>query len=129
MPIYIDKHVLDHETVFIEDLLEMLYLSLGKTTAIVHDSSHQVYDDYETKRDSSEPPRLKDRLRLLRKAIHLRLRALQNARAFLLLDGIDRCSQTIRMMLEEELAKLTGMGFKYIHHLSFLRLGSRTSAM
>ncbi len=114
VPLYIAKDVQDHENHFIEDFLVLLYRKLGLPTAPEEDESVEVYFEYESGRESREPPGMRDRLRRLRKAIRLRLHALQNARAFLLLDGIDRCGPTIRMMLDEELARFLEMGLSIL---------------
>jgi hypothetical protein len=102
--ISIDADISDYEHGFVEDLLD--------------DVSERVYEDYSQKRQSKgttrEGLRFKDRICLLREALRLRLEALNNARAFLLLDGMDRCSQTLRFMLEEELAKLAEMGLSIL---------------
>lgn len=94
MSIYVDQDVPDHDNRFIEDFLDTLYLKLAETTALQKDVSDDIYDDYAQKRLSTanapEGCRIRDRLRLLREALHARLVALKNARAFLLLDGIDR---------------------------------------
>ncbi|KAF1840463.1 uncharacterized protein K460DRAFT_208877 [Cucurbitaria berberidis CBS 394.84] len=116
--IYVDQDVPDHENYFVEDFLELLYIKLAETTAPRNDVSYGIYQDYSQKRRSSpsapEGSRIRERLRLLREALYSRLGALQKARAFLLLDGIDRCSQTLRLMLEEELAKLSDVGLSIL---------------
>lgn len=116
--IYIDEDVFDYDHGFVEDLLQALYVGLGDTTEVLNDDSERVYKDYSQKRlsegDTQEGLRFKGRLRLLRKALHLRLGTLKSARAFLLLDGMDLCSQTLRFILEEELIKLSELGLSIL---------------
>lgn len=109
--IFIDHDVADHELYFIEDFLETLYHGLGAGKIIEEDRSDDLYKQYKHARDSiPEGSRFRQRLKLIRQALHVRLQSWKNSRAFLLLDGIDRCASTLRLFLEDELSALQEQG-------------------
>jgi hypothetical protein len=116
--IHIGKDVPDHHTYFIEDFLEILYNKLAATTFIEADHSNDAYDRYSKMRhsfnDAPEGYTSKERLQSLREALYLRLSVLQEARAFLLLDGIDRCSHLQRVLLNVELSVLLEKGLSIL---------------
>jgi hypothetical protein len=116
--IYVGRDVPDHYTYFIEDFLETLYNKLAETTVLEGDHSDDAYDRYSEMRyslnDAPEGYTAKDRLHILREALFSRLSILQHARAFLLLDGIDRCSHLQRLQLDVELSMLLGKGLSIL---------------
>jgi hypothetical protein len=111
MTVFIDQDVANHDLHFMEDFLETLYHALGEGKIIEEDQSEDLHEQYRVARDSvPEGSRFRERLMLIRKALHSRLRSLKSRRAFLLLDGIDRCDSTLRMLLEGELSDLQEEG-------------------
>ena len=107
-----------HEKYFIEDFLETLHDNLVKTTVLESNCSYDAYYDYQEMRysleDAPEGYRAKTRLQSLRAALSVLLGVLKEARAFLLLDGIDRCDQTQRLLLDDELSKLLDLGLSVL---------------
>ncbi|KAF1946297.1 hypothetical protein EJ02DRAFT_249210 [Clathrospora elynae] len=116
--IYIDRDVPYYDNYFIEDFLEILYNQLAEPTALEEDHSIDAYKKYSETRyklkNAPEGYRAVERLSTLREALCIRLEALRSARAFLLLDGIDICDQSLRLLLHEELAKLLEMGLSIL---------------
>jgi hypothetical protein len=116
--IYIGRDVPHHDIYFVEDFIETLYNKLADTTVLEEDHSDDAYDEYAEMRyllkEAPEGYRAKSRLQSLREALYSRLDALKGARAFLLLDGIDRCSQTQRLLLDNELSKLLETGLSIL---------------
>jgi hypothetical protein len=116
--IHIGKDVSGHQTYFIEDFLEILYNKLAETTMIEEDHSDDAYDVYSEMRyslnDAPEGYTAKDRLHILREALFSRLSVLQHARAFLILDGIDKCSHLQRSLLDVELSTLLEKGLSIL---------------
>ncbi|KAF1837497.1 hypothetical protein BDW02DRAFT_518807 [Decorospora gaudefroyi] len=116
--ICIDREVPPHDVYFIEDFLETLYHKLSDTTVLKEDHSDDAYEEYAEMRfllkDAPEGYRAKTRLQSLREALNSRLNALKGERAFLLLDGIDRCSPTQRLLLDNELSKLLEAGLSIL---------------
>jgi hypothetical protein len=109
--VFIDQDVANHDLYFIEDFLETLYHALGEGKIIEEDQSEDLHEQYRIARDNvPEGSRFRDRLLLIRKALHSRLRSLKSRRAFLLLDGIDQCDFTLRLLLEGELSDLQEEG-------------------
>jgi hypothetical protein len=113
--IFVDQDVPDRDNHFLEDLLETVYHKLGENRFIEEDQSDDLYDDYAYARLTiPEGSRIRHRLNLIRKALHSRLHAFKESRAFLLLDGIDRCDSTLRLLLEEEVSQLQKMGLSVL---------------
>jgi hypothetical protein len=109
--VFINKDVPNRDIYIVEDLLHELYLRLAEGVYIEGDQSDEAFEEYEENRLTiPEGSRMRLRLNLIRKATHMRLQALQDTRAFLLLDGVDRCESTLRLMLEEELSQLLEAG-------------------
>ena len=50
----------------------------------------------------------------MRKAVFTQLKSTDNARAYLLIDGFDRCGTTLRFLLESELDELQERGLKIL---------------
>ncbi|KAF2132543.1 hypothetical protein P153DRAFT_308924 [Dothidotthia symphoricarpi CBS 119687] len=118
--IFVDYDVPDHEIELIEDILVALYRNLENSTLPQDDDSEDLYEEYAQERYSNaEGSRIRDRLKLIRTALHSRLVSLQSCRTFLLIDGIDRCGPTLRYMLGTELSNIRGLG---VHVFSTSRL-------
>ena len=105
--LHIDDDVADHQIDIVEDLLNAVYQNLEDHP---HFQSNEAYGFYNTYlqwcEKIPEGARRRERLRLLRKAVHAQLEATDGPHTFLVLDGLDRCGSTIRYMLESELAEL-----------------------
>ena len=112
----IHEEVLDHETDIIEDLLEAVYKGLVASRTIQTGNALQLYTEYRRGRDFKEPEGCRRRRRLdcLRRAVHTMLRDTESLRAYLILDGIDRCGSTLRLMLETELYELQNHGMSIL---------------
>ena len=112
----IHEEVLDHETDIIEDLLEAVYKGLVASRTIQTGNALQLYTEYRRGRDFKEPEgcRRMRRLDCLRRAVHTMLRDTESLRAYLILDGIDRCGSTLRLMLETELYELQNHGMSIL---------------
>lgn len=114
--LHIDEDVLDHQTEIVEDFLVATFRGLEYSRTIQVDKALPTYYKYCQERDATgtEGCRRRERLRLIRKAVHLAMANTGNLRAYLLLDGIDRCGATIRLLLELELSALQRLGMSIL---------------
>jgi hypothetical protein len=112
----IHDDVLDHETDIVEDLLEAVYHGLVASRTIQAGNARQLYAEYRHERYFKEPEgcRRRKRLDCLRRAVHTMLTDTESLRAYLILDGIDRCGSTLRFMLETELYELQHHGMSIL---------------
>lgn len=108
----IKEDVLDHQIDLVEDLLDAVYRALEEARIPQSDSALQSYANYRRERYSvkTEGCRRRERLTHLRKAVHAMTSGSSDFRAYLILDGIDRCGSTIRFLLETELDELQTRG-------------------
>ncbi|KAF2186876.1 hypothetical protein K469DRAFT_570948 [Zopfia rhizophila CBS 207.26] len=104
--IFILQDVLDYENTFIEDFLGTIYSQLGESEALVDDDSDDLYKEYE--KACEEDARVSARINLIQEALYSRLSSCP--RAYLILDGPDRCSSALHLMLETHLAALQNRG-------------------
>lgn len=112
----ITDDVQDHQTDLVEDFLEAVYQQLAECPNIQSSSSLHCYNDYRLAADSknTEGTRRRERLRLIRTAIHMQLNSSNDLYAYLILDGFDRCGSTLRFLLESELADLQERGMRIL---------------
>lgn len=109
--IRIFEDVPNRQTDLIEDFLEAVYQELKACPSLLTDNALIPYTEYKRMRDPrKEGFRIRERLRLLRKAVYTQLESTDNLHAYLILDGIDRCESTLRFLLESELAELQERG-------------------
>lgn len=106
--IFIQEDVFNDENEFLEDFLHALYSSLGDWASCTEKSSEEAYEEYmQARYVNLSGSRMSYRVILLRKALYARLEHLRkSSRSFLILDGIDRCSPTLRLLLEAELLQI-----------------------
>ncbi|KAH7036328.1 hypothetical protein B0J12DRAFT_789052 [Macrophomina phaseolina] len=102
--VFIQADVISHEASFIEDILASIFRQL---CAVNRPHARDVivmekYEEYVQARE--ERQRNHTRIKLIRGALHARLHTLE--RAFLIIDGIDRCSSALDLFLENELSQL-----------------------
>lgn len=112
----INEDVSDHQTDLLEDFLETFYKSLEESGFVRSDDaleSHEKYMDWRYS-PKTEGYGRRNRLKLLRKAIHIATEGSHDVHVYLLLDGIDRCGASIRFLLETELGELQKRGVKIL---------------
>jgi anti-anti-sigma regulatory factor len=113
--VFIASDVSNYQASIIEDFLENVYLKLSQGASLEKDESDDLYEDFELARETcQEGTRLRQRVKLIREALHMRLKALRDSRLFLLLDGIDRIDSTLRILLENEIADLQDAGLSIL---------------
>lgn len=114
--LHISEDLLDHRTNILEDFLVAVFQGL-ETSQIFRakkalDKYHEYFEELES--TQTEGCSRKKRLSLIRKAVHLALAGAEGLRAYLLLDGIDRCGATLRLVLDSELAELQRLGMSIL---------------
>lgn len=114
--LHINEDVLDHQTEIVEDFLAATFRGLENFRTIQADRALPTYYKYCQERDATDTEgcRRRERLRLIRKALHLALANTEDLHAYLLLDGIDRCGATLRLLLESELSALQRLGMSIL---------------
>jgi hypothetical protein len=112
IPVFVREDVTTYEHEFLEDLLHVVYQGLGRWKGYNEFGSKKNYADYVKARFGlDEGCRINRRLDLIRKALHRRLEVRgEDTRIFLIIDGMDLCSQTLLLLLETELSQLRGLG-------------------
>ncbi|KAF2468286.1 uncharacterized protein BDR25DRAFT_232351 [Lindgomyces ingoldianus] len=113
---FVQEDVYEHETAFLEDFLEILYRELGAYEACTQDDSSAFHSEYAFARymDPSGG-RARYRIHLIRKSVYSRVSTMmQSTPIYLVLDGIDRCSPTLRFLLEMELHDLQQSGLSIL---------------
>ncbi|KAF2679353.1 hypothetical protein K458DRAFT_394047 [Lentithecium fluviatile CBS 122367] len=110
--VFVREEVLTHEVEFLEDFLVAMYQDLGKWEVCKSDGTENDYTEY-LQAYSEKPQGVRSRLGLIRRILHRRLQKLKNeSRVFLIVDGIDRCSTSLRLLLDEELLSLPKSGVR-----------------
>ncbi|KAF2801732.1 uncharacterized protein BDZ99DRAFT_455882 [Mytilinidion resinicola] len=105
--VFVKADVLSNEIVFLEDFLATVYHQIHAFGRVDYPSL-ELFEVYEDACQAGK--RLAVRIELLRKALHARLS--QAAPYFLILDGIDRCSAALRLLIERELQDLQLLGVR-----------------
>ncbi|KAF2636217.1 hypothetical protein P280DRAFT_510725 [Massarina eburnea CBS 473.64] len=112
IPIFVQEDVTQYDHEFLEDFMHLVYQSLGKWESFSEDQSNNVYREYIRVRfGTDEDCGVNRKLVLIREALYRRLKARGNdTRIFLIIDGMDLCSQTLLLLLEAELSQLRSAG-------------------
>ncbi|OCL11267.1 hypothetical protein AOQ84DRAFT_374160 [Glonium stellatum] len=104
--IFIQEDVISNDLAFLEDFLCSIYSQLTLASTSVDEITIESYEAYEDARYAGK--RAAHRINLIQKATHARLSNLHSA--FLVLDGFDRCSPALGLLLERELSALHEQG-------------------
>jgi hypothetical protein len=108
--VLVQHDVCAHELEFLEDLLLAVYQELdsqSKEDDEDDDDTENLYSVYWQERGKKGGCRINRRIELIRKAVHSRLANLpESYRAYLVLDGYDRCSPMLKLLLDNELSGL-----------------------
>ncbi|KAF2496956.1 hypothetical protein BU16DRAFT_458406 [Lophium mytilinum] len=104
---FVQADVLSNETIFLEDFLATVYHQVHAFGRVEY-KSVDLFDKYE---DACQAGRRSAvRIELLREALHASFS--QSAPCFLVMDGIDRCSAALRLLIERELQDLQSLGVR-----------------
>jgi hypothetical protein len=107
--IFFVKRITQNEIGVLEDFLRGLYLSLGQWETHQDEALETLYEKYTQARfEVAGGTRAQQRLLLIRNAVHGRLRDVKerSKRAFVILDGIDCCEPSLKLLLNLELMQL-----------------------
>jgi hypothetical protein len=112
--------VIDHEAELLEDFLVILYESLGSHSVCEDDGTEEYYEEYAEACSEAGGSRLQLRLDLIREALLHRLKNVVDGelRVFLVIDGLDNCSASLRLLLDSELRGMQSLG---VHVMITLR--------
>ena len=108
------EDVANRELELLEDLLIAMYEKL-ETSNDDDEESEEAYFAYLQECKKLGGCRINQRLQLIRKAVESRLLHLpKSSKAYLILDGYDCCSQSLKLLLEIELAGLQQKGLNVV---------------
>jgi hypothetical protein len=102
------QDALANETEFLEDFLVAIYNDVFQWQSCDNDGTRRDHKQYEEARfKRSEGTRLQLRILLIRNALYKLLRTLkEESRIFLIIDGFECCSASLRLLLDAELYRL-----------------------
>lgn len=112
LSVFVQEDVLAYESSFLEDFLEAVYLKLAATEADYDDyESYDLYCKYIQERGKAEGCKVSKRIGLIRAAVYSVLSSVtKSVPAYLVLDGLDRCSSTLRLLMDAELSQMQKSG-------------------
>jgi len=106
--LFVQEDASVQEPEFLEDFLVAIYQRIGEWEECTDDGSENDYTQYEIARYRKPGGRrVQFRLSIIRKALYGRLQALKDdSRIFLVIDGIDCGSASLRLLLDAEFCDL-----------------------